>query len=147
MDDLPYEGGRTAKVALRILGEYHSRPMLRYTVILVAFAALACAAAPNAARTPTIAPGVIVGGVYLGGLSSGPARAGLPADFDRPIPVVYGTRRWTVSLDQLGAGASINAAVAKALDAQPGATFGLRVRWSTEKVQQFVDGIAKGIDE
>ena len=66
--------------------------MLRRTVILVAFVALACAAAPNAARTPTIAPGVIVGGVYLGGLSSEPARARLAADFDRPIPVVYGTQ-------------------------------------------------------
>ncbi|MFL5935282.1 MAG: L,D-transpeptidase family protein [Gaiellaceae bacterium] len=121
--------------------------MLRRAVILVALVALACAAAPNAARTPTIAPGVIVGGVYLGGLTSEPARARLAADFDRPIPVVYGTRRWTVSLDQLGAGASVNAAVTKALDAQPGATFGLRVRWSTKKVQQFVDGIAKGIDQ
>jgi len=121
--------------------------MLRRAVILFALVALACAAAPNAARTPTIAPGVIVGGVYVGGLSSEPARARLAADFDRPIPVVYGTRRWTVSLDQLGAGASVNAAVTNALDARPGATFGLRVRWSSKKVQRFVDGIAKGIDE
>ena len=34
-------------------------------------------------------------------------------------------KHWTVSLDQLGAGASVDAAVAKALDARPGATFGL----------------------
>jgi lipoprotein-anchoring transpeptidase ErfK/SrfK len=121
--------------------------MLRRAVILVALVALACAAAPNAARTPTIAPGVIVGGVYLGGLTSEPARARLAADFGRPIPVVYGTKRWTVSLEQLGAGAGINAAVTKALEARPGATFGLRVRWSGKKVQQFVDGIAKGIDQ
>jgi lipoprotein-anchoring transpeptidase ErfK/SrfK len=120
--------------------------MIRRTVILVAFVALACAAAPNAARTPTIAPGVIVGGVYVGGLTSEPARARLAADFDRPIPVVYGSKRWKVSLEQLGAGASINRAVAKALDARPGETFGLRVRWSSKKVQRFVDGIAKGID-
>ncbi len=120
--------------------------MIRRTVVLVAFVALACAAAPNAARTPAIAPGVIVGGVYLGGLSSEPARARLAADFDRPIPVVYGSKRWKVSLEQLGAGASINKAVAKALDARPGATFGLRVRWSSKKVERFVDAIAKGID-
>src|SRR5437763_16382667 len=97
MDGLPYEGGRTAIVALRSLREYHSRPMLRRSVILVAFVALACAAAPNAARTPTIAPGVIVGGVYVGGLSSEPSRARLAADFGRPIPAVYGTKRWTVA--------------------------------------------------
>ena len=120
--------------------------MVRRTVILVAFVALACAAAPNAARMPTIAPGVIVSGVYLGGLSSEPARARLAADFDRPLPVVYGSERWRVSLEQLGAGASINKAVAKALEARPGATFGLRVRWSSKKVQQFVDGIAQKID-
>src|SRR5690349_15232416 len=104
MDGLPYEGGRTAKVEIRSFRQYHSRPMLRRSVVLVAFVALACAAAPNAARTPSFAPGVIVGGVYLGGLSSEPARARLAADFDRPIPVVYGTRRWAVSLQQLGAG-------------------------------------------
>jgi lipoprotein-anchoring transpeptidase ErfK/SrfK len=121
--------------------------MLRRSVILFAFVALACAAAPNAARTPTIAPGVIVGGVYLGGLSSEPARSRLAADFARPIPVVYGTRRWKVSLEQLGAGAGIDRAVAKALEARPGATFGLRVRWSTKRVKQFVDAVAKGIDQ
>src|SRR3954468_14561812 len=145
MDDLPYEGGRTAKVALRSLRQSHARPMLRRAVILVALVALACAAAPNAARTPTIAPGVIVGGVYLGGLTSEPARARLAPDFGQPIPVVYGTKRWTVSLEQLGAGAGINAAVTKALEGRPGATFGLRVRWSGKKVQQFVDAIARGI--
>jgi lipoprotein-anchoring transpeptidase ErfK/SrfK len=121
--------------------------MIRRTVVLAAFVALACAAAPNAARMPTIAPGVIVNGVYLGGLSSEPARARLAADFARPIPVVYGDKRWRVSLQQLGAGASIDAAVAKALEARPGATFGLRVRWSNAKVSKFVDGIAKTIDE
>jgi lipoprotein-anchoring transpeptidase ErfK/SrfK len=95
---------------------------------------------------PTIAPGVIVNGVYLGGLSSEPARARLSADFSRPIPVVYGDKKWRVSLQQLGAGASIDGAVAKALAARPGATFGLRVRWSSAKVKQFVDGIARTID-
>src|SRR5437868_4302597 len=65
----------------------------------------------------------------------------------RPIPVVYGTKRWTVSLEQLGAGAGIDAAVARALAARPGATFGLRVRWSNKRLKQFVDGIAKGIDQ
>jgi lipoprotein-anchoring transpeptidase ErfK/SrfK len=120
--------------------------MIRRTVILVAFVALACAAAPNAARMPTIAPGVIVNGVHLGGLSSEPARARLEADFSRPIPVVYNDKKWRVSLQQLGAGASIDAAVAKALAARPGKTFGLRVRWSNAKVKQFVDGVAKTID-
>jgi lipoprotein-anchoring transpeptidase ErfK/SrfK len=121
--------------------------MIRRAVILVAFVALACAAAPNAARMPTIAPGVIVSGVYLGGLSSEPARARLAADFDRPLPLVYGSQKWRVSLGQLGAGAAVDKAVAKALEAGPGARFGLRVRWSSNKVRQFVDGIAQKIDE
>src|SRR4051794_12016249 len=122
MDDLPYEGRRTAKVALPALREYHSRPMLRRAVILVALVALACAAAPNAARTPTIAPGVIVGGVYLGGLTSEPARARLAADFDRPIPVVYGSKHRTVTLHPLRARAPRRAAGTQAAPARPGAT-------------------------
>jgi lipoprotein-anchoring transpeptidase ErfK/SrfK len=120
--------------------------MIRRTVILVAFVALACAAAPNAARMPTIAAGVTVNGVHLGGLSSEPARTRLLADFSRPIPVVYGKKKWRVSLEQLGAGASIDAAVAKALAARPGKSFGLRVRWSNAKVKRFVDGVARTID-
>ena len=120
--------------------------MLRHAVVLVFVVALACAAAPNAARMPTIAPGVFVGHVHVGGLSSEPARARVEAKFARPIPVVHGTQRWKASLRQLGAGASVDAAVAKALAARPGQKVPLRVRWSARKVRGFVAAVARQID-
>lgn len=120
--------------------------MIRHVFVLVVVVALACAAAPNAARMPTIAPGVVVGKVHLGGLSSEPARARLEASVARPIPVVYGSQRWKASLRQLGAGASVDAAVAKALDADPGQRLPLRVRWSAQKVRQFVAAVARHVD-
>ncbi len=120
--------------------------MIRRTVVLVAFVALACAAAPGAARMPTIPPGVIVGGVYVGDLTSEPARAQLAAEFDRPIPVVRGSQRWLASPQRLGAGAAIDAAVEKALEARPGTEIAVDVRWSVKKVRRFVDRIARSVD-
>jgi lipoprotein-anchoring transpeptidase ErfK/SrfK len=146
MGDPPYEEGRTAKVDFPSLREYASRPMLHRAVVLVAFVALACAAAPGATRMPTIAPGVIVGGVYLGDLTSEPAREQLAAGFDRPIPVVRGGQRWLASPQRLGAGAAIDTAVAKALAAAPGEEIGVDVRWSAKKVGRFVDRIARRVD-
>jgi lipoprotein-anchoring transpeptidase ErfK/SrfK len=120
--------------------------MLRRAVVLAVFVALACAAAPEAARMPTIAPGVSVGRVQLGGLSSEPARARVEASFARPLRVFHGTQRWQASLRQLGAGASVDAALARALAAEPGEQLPLRVRWSSRKVTQFVDAVAEQID-
>jgi len=120
--------------------------MLRRAVVLVAFVALACAAAPGATRMPTIAPGVIVGGVYVGDLTSEPARAQLAAGFSRPIPVVRGSQHWFASPQSLGAGAAIDTALAKALAAAPGDEVGMDVRWSATKVGRFVDRIARSVD-
>src|SRR5262245_8730609 len=121
-------------------------PMLRRALILVTFVALACAAAPGATRTPTIAPGVIVGGLYVGDLTSEPARADLAAQFGRPIPIVYGEKRWRTAPNELGAGAAVNRAVAKALAAPPGSEIPLDVRWSQQKVDRFVGQVAAQID-
>jgi lipoprotein-anchoring transpeptidase ErfK/SrfK len=120
--------------------------MIRRVFILVVFVALACAAAPGAARMPLVAPGVIVGGAYLGGLSSEPARVQLERGFSRPIPIVFGKRRWFASPRSLGAGAAVDAAVAKALAAPAGDRFDLNVRWSHRKVSRVVAAIAKRID-
>jgi lipoprotein-anchoring transpeptidase ErfK/SrfK len=120
--------------------------MIRRAFVLVVFVALACAAAPGATRMPTIAPGVIVGGVYVGDLTSEPARAQLAAGFARRIPVVHGDQHWFASPQRLGAGETIDSAVEKALAARPGAQIAVDVRWSAKKVRRFVDRIANGID-
>jgi len=120
--------------------------MIHRAFILVAFVALACAAAPSAAQMPSIPPGVIVGGVYVGDLTSEPARAQLERAFGRRIPVVYGSQRWSASPQALGAGASVNAAVKRALAARPGTDLEMKVRWSRKKIDGFVSAIAQKID-
>jgi lipoprotein-anchoring transpeptidase ErfK/SrfK len=121
-------------------------PMIRRAFILVVFVALACAAAPGAARMPTIPPGVIVGGVYVGDLTSEPARAQLERGFLRPIRLAYGEQHWAASPRRLGAGAAIDNAVERALAARPGAELAVEVRWSATKVRRFVERIAGGVD-
>jgi hypothetical protein len=121
--------------------------MIHRAFILVAFVALACAAAPGAARMPTIPPGVIVSGVYLGDLTSEPAREQLSAGFDRPIRVVRGSQHWFASPQRLGAGAAIDDAVNKALAARPGTEIAVDVRWSAKKVRRFVERVARDVDQ
>jgi hypothetical protein len=121
--------------------------MIHRAVILVAFVALACAAAPGAARMPTIAPGVIVGGVYVGDLTSEPARAQLAAQFARPVRVVHGEQHWFATPRRLGADAAVDAAVEKALAAQPGAEITVDVRSSEDKMKRFVDTIERAVDQ
>jgi lipoprotein-anchoring transpeptidase ErfK/SrfK len=121
--------------------------MLHRAVILTAFVALACAAAPGATRVPAIAPGVIVSGVYVGDLTSEPARDQLAREFARPLRVVYGDQHWVAYPQQLGGGATIDRAVAKALDAPAGADIAMDVRWSRKKVNGFVAAVARRIDK
>jgi lipoprotein-anchoring transpeptidase ErfK/SrfK len=120
--------------------------MLRRASVLVAFVALACAAAPGAAHMPTIAPGVRAGAIPLAGLTSEPARAKLQATFARAIPVKYGTRRWWAPPQRLGAAAAIDSTVSAALGAQAGASVDLHARWSGSSVRKFVDAVAKSFD-
>jgi len=120
--------------------------VIRRAFVLVVFVALACAAAPGAARMPLVAPGVIVGGVYLGGFTSEPAREQLAREFSQSIPIVFGNQHWFASQRRLGAGAAVDAAVAKALTAPAGTQFDVDVRWSPRKVSRFVAQIAKQVD-
>jgi lipoprotein-anchoring transpeptidase ErfK/SrfK len=120
--------------------------VIRRAVILVTFVALACAAAPGATRMPAIAPGVIAGGVYVGDLTSEPARALLAGEFARPVEIVHGPQHWFASPRRLGAGAAVDTAVEKALAARPGTEIAVDVRWSGKKVTRFVDTIAKSVD-
>lgn len=120
--------------------------MLRRFTVLVAFVALAGAAAPGAARMPVIAPGVNVLGVRLGGLTSEPARLRLERAFARPIAVEWGTRRWASSPARLGAAAVTDVAVTAALTARPGASVPLRVQWSKGDVRRFAARVAQSFD-
>jgi lipoprotein-anchoring transpeptidase ErfK/SrfK len=87
-----------------------------------AVAAVACAAAPAAGRAPQpIALGVTVAGLPLGGFGSEEARASLRRGLDSPVTFQLRSRRWSARTDQLGAYLAVDAAVAEALSAPPGA--------------------------
>ena len=117
--------------------------MLRRSIVLVAFAALACAAAPGASQMPAIARGVTVLSVPLAGLTSEDARIELERELGRSIPVELGTRRWWFSPARLEASVDTDLAVSAALAARRGERFALYVDWSSDQVGQAVARVAR----
>ena len=100
-------------------------------------------AAPDAARKPVIiSPGVTVAGVRVGGLTSEPARTRVEKAFGRPLRLAFGEKRWRISPRYLGASASVDQAVAKALRAAPrargGARVSLQVSATSPRIRRYV---------
>jgi len=120
--------------------------MLRKAGVLFAFALLACAAAPASSQMPAIAPGVSVGGIAVGGLTSEPARTKLEDAFAKSIPIVRGKRHWWASPQRLGAGAAVDVAVSRALQATAGERVDLGVAYSNDDLRKFVNGVARTFD-
>ena len=120
--------------------------MLRTIGVLLAFALLACAAAPASSQMPAIAPGVTVAGIKVGGLMSEPARAKLTEAFSRSVPIVRGKRHWWASPRVLGTGLAVDTAVSDALHARPRADVALHVSVSREAVRRFTAHVARSFD-
>jgi lipoprotein-anchoring transpeptidase ErfK/SrfK len=113
---------------------------------LVAAAGLACAAAPAAERTLAIAPGVTIGGIGVGGLTSEPARTRIAAALARPIAVVYRSEQRRIDPRRLGARLDVDAAVSAALAATPGSRIALPVRFSSKRIDAAVAVLARRYD-
>jgi lipoprotein-anchoring transpeptidase ErfK/SrfK len=97
-------------------------------------------AAPDAARKPVvIAPGVTVGGVKVGGLTSEPARTRVEKAFGRPLRLTFGKKRWRISPRYLGASAAVDDAVAEALRARPRTKVRLEVSSARPRIQRYVN--------
>jgi lipoprotein-anchoring transpeptidase ErfK/SrfK len=97
------------------------RRVLPRVLTVPAVAAIACAAAPAAGRSPLpIAAGVTVAGVPVGGFRSEEARTLVRQGLERPVAFELGNRRWTATTAQLGAYVAADAAVAEALTAPGG---------------------------
>jgi lipoprotein-anchoring transpeptidase ErfK/SrfK len=109
-------------------------------VVVVAIGALLAVgvAAPSSARLGSVAPGVTVNGVKVGGLPSEQARAIVRARFEKRLTILYDSKQWTVRPQSLGARARVDRAVRKALDASPHATVTLPVAVSRENVRTYV---------
>ena len=103
--------------------------------------------APTASPPPrTIAPGVVVAGVGVGGLTSEPARDRLRGAATRGLRFQLGDDRWTTPAEKFGAAAAVNDAVARALTARPRSELDLEVEVDRAAVRKYVAIIARRYD-
>ena len=108
-------------------------------VLFVALAAIASgAAAPSAQHTAIVRPGVAIGGIKLGGLSSEEARNAVSWWYNRPLRFVFYGKRWTVRPAALGASVDTNDAVRQVLKARPTDHLSLRVNVDPARIQRYV---------
>jgi lipoprotein-anchoring transpeptidase ErfK/SrfK len=108
-------------------------------LVVVALALVVCgAAAPSAQRTAVVQPGVVIGGVHVGGLSSEHARAGINWWYDRPLRFVFFGKHWSVRPSALGARVDADWAVQRVLKARPGQRLSLRVNVSPARIERYV---------
>jgi lipoprotein-anchoring transpeptidase ErfK/SrfK len=98
------------------------------------------------APAQTVAEGVILGGVPIGGLAPDAAVQAVEDWFARPVELTLGGTRITVMPDLLGASVPAEAAVAKALTYPPNSTLGLRAAVNKQLVQAFVAKLADRFD-
>ena len=108
-------------------------------VLFVALALVVCgAAAPSAQRTAVVRPGVVIGGVEVGGLSSEKARAAIAWWYNRPLRLVFLGKHRNVRPAALGARVDIDRAVQRVLKAQPHERLDLRPRIDAAHLQRYI---------
>ena len=113
--------------------------MRRFGVLFVLALAGIGASAPSAGRAPVlVAPGVSVGGIYVGHLTSEQARARLRWAFNRPVRFTFGTRNWRVSAGFLGASIDADDGVTEALRARPSTRLDAKLRIDRARVRSYV---------
>jgi L,D-transpeptidase catalytic domain/Putative peptidoglycan binding domain len=94
----------------------------------------------------TIAPGVTIGNVGVGGLTPEEATAAVEELFDRPLVVLVARRRLVVTAQHLGTRARIADAVKRARRAAPGAEVPLVVDVNLAKLRAYAAAIGRRFD-
>jgi hypothetical protein len=118
--------------------------LLRVVALLVVAVCVFGVAAPVALPPPrAIAPGVVVAGVRIGGLTSEPARDRLQAAASRPLRFTLDERRWAVPAGQFGTSAAVNDAIARALQAPRGDDIDLAVDVDRRAIRKYTRRLAK----
>ena len=97
------------------------------------------------AASLTIAEGVRIGPVAVGGMEADEAEAAVWAAFDRPLRLALGGKRWQTRPAQLGARPAVARAVRQALYAQPGQSVALDVGIANQFVYSYVWALARSI--
>ena len=115
--------------------------------IFLFIAGLLIASAPAVADPPaTIPTGVTIAGVDVGGLTPDVATATVQREFQNPLQLDLGSTRVLVTPDVLGATPAIDAAIEKALAAQPGTAIPLGVTVVSGTIADFVAQLAQRFD-
>jgi lipoprotein-anchoring transpeptidase ErfK/SrfK len=108
-------------------------------VLFIALAAVASgAAAPSAQRTASVRPGVAIGGLRVGGLTSEQARNAVSWWYNRPLHFVFYGKHWTVRPAALGASVDTDNAVQQVLNARRTDHLSLRVQVDPAQIQRYV---------
>jgi lipoprotein-anchoring transpeptidase ErfK/SrfK len=95
---------------------------------------------------PTIAAGVTIGGVQVGGLTSSEAYDAVNQSFSQPLGIIVGTHRLAPQPANIGAAARVGEAVARAGSALPGTQIPLGVSVNRARVRAYVALVAKRFD-
>ncbi len=94
----------------------------------------------------TIAPGVTIAGVPVGGMAAADATEAVQAAFDEPVELRVGGGRVLVTPDVLGATANVEKATERAATAAPNARINLGIATVGPTISAFVAGLAKRFD-
>lgn len=111
---------------------------------MVLFAGVLAALFPGLARAedpplpPTVAPGIVVAGVDLSGMTREAAIAAVEAAFAQPLSFHFRRSTWRITPRELSAKAFVGEAVTAALAAQSGARVPLVVRINRWRIRTYV---------
>jgi lipoprotein-anchoring transpeptidase ErfK/SrfK len=101
---------------------------------------------PPRAKRATIAGGVTISGIHVGGLAYGPAYSAVSVEFRSPLLLKLGSRTLSVSPWKLGAKPFIGPAVSRALHAGRGGGVKLVVDVTRAQVVDYVNALAARYD-
>jgi lipoprotein-anchoring transpeptidase ErfK/SrfK len=110
----------------------------KLVVVLLVAVGFGTAVPAAGVSLPVVPDGIEVGGVEVGGLISVQAEAELARHFAQPIRIFHRSRVWRVSPRRLGASASIEEAIERALRARPGAQVPLEIDVNRRAVRRYV---------
>jgi lipoprotein-anchoring transpeptidase ErfK/SrfK len=100
----------------------------------------------TATRPRTIAPGVTIAGVEVGGLTADEARAAVTGSFQRPLLLLAMRSRLSVTPARLGSTAAVRESVARALVAAAGTAVKLHVTLSRPATARYLALVARRFD-
>ena len=94
---------------------------------------------------PTIAEGVTIAAVPVGGMTAEQATVTVQTAFDRPMTFAFRNRRWRATPARLGAVAHVSTAVERALAAWPGERVPLGVGIRARRIRTYVAYLERAV--